>query len=355
MPEVLRLVALADPREARRSLVGDQVGLACADRHSDAMELLVRHDVEAVLIVTPPNLRPTLASTAVATGKHVLCEKPLAIAPALAADLVGKADRAGVQLGVVHNYLFLPEIRAVQDVIRSGEIGVVQVVCVDALGVLDNRGSAGGDYNWRHDPAVAGGGVLMDMLHLVYVAESLLGRPFESVSGYVDAFLPNSLVETVALCRFETDRNVALVNVGWGWGPGGLAVTGSKGRLEVRYRDGGTSPFSPLESVRLTDEAGSREIEVQAGQDPLGSVLKDFARSVRASRSPAANGQAGMRALEATVGAYQSAALGRSVRLPLQANEPVFSRGVAALADREIPGWTRIARKKLFGFGRADL
>lgn len=354
MQGVVRLIALADPSDERRRLVGELAKLADADRHVDALDLLMRDDVDAVLIATPPNLRPALASAAVSAGKHVLCEKPLAIAPAQASAVVGQAQRAGVLLAVVHNYLFLPEIRAVQEIVRLGEIGNVQVVCINALGVWDNPGSDGHGYNWRHDVDVAGGGVLMDMLHLVYVAESLLGQQFESVSAYVDAFPPDSVVETLALCRFETDRNVAQVNVGWGLGPGGLTVTGSKGRIEVRYRDGGTSPFVPLESVRVMTESGSREVEVRQGLDPIGGILRDFVSSIRGSHSPAANGEAGVRALVATVAAYKSAATGRNVGLPLQVDDPVFARGVAGLADCDVSNWSRIARKGLFQHGAED-
>jgi predicted dehydrogenase len=87
----------------------------------------------------------------------------------------------GTTLAMVHNYLWLPEIQAARRVIDSGEIGEVRSVIVNFLGVVDAPGASGNRADWRHDPALAGGGVLIDMLHGVYIAELLLGAPLQEV------------------------------------------------------------------------------------------------------------------------------------------------------------------------------
>ncbi len=348
MPGVYTVAAVADPSEERRDLVGDAFGLPPAARFASGHDLVGVPDLDAVLVLTPPQVRAEFAVATAKAGKNVLCEKPLATRPADAAMAIRAAADAGVRLAVSHNYLWFPEYAVARAVIASGEIGDVQVVEINALGVWDNPGAASTAYNWRHDPAAGGGGVLMDMMHLVYIAEDLCGRPFKSVSGYVDSHRPGFHVETVALCRFETEENAALVNIGWGLGAGGATVSGSKGRVDIRYADGGTSPFSPLESVTVVTQEGARELDVTPNKDTIPQVLADFAESLAAGRAPRAEGEAGLRTLEAVVGTYSSAARAAAVALPLDSDDPVYQRGAAGLPEIPISGSSPVARKKLF-------
>jgi predicted dehydrogenase len=202
---------------------------------------------------------------------------------------------------------------------------------------------------WRHDPAVAGGGVLVDMLHAVYVAEALLGRPLERVSGWAMARVQGAHVEDVAACRFETDAGVALVNVGWGHGPGGLQVSGTRGRLEIRYRGGGTGPFDPLESFLLTrGDASTIALDVAPGDDGAAGILIDFADAIAEGRPPIATAAQGLRILEATLAVYASAHLGVTIPLPLDRSGALFARGVAGLADLPGSDWSPLRRRGLF-------
>ena len=98
----------------------------------------------------------------------------------------------------------------------------------------------------------------MDMLHIVYVAEAMLGAPIERVSAWVTARTDDAPVEDIALARFETSTNAALVNVGWGVGMGGFAVSGPLGRIEVTYEDGGNGAFAPDRTPRRPRPERSR-------------------------------------------------------------------------------------------------
>ncbi|MFE7415780.1 Gfo/Idh/MocA family protein [Rhodococcus sp. NPDC057529] len=355
-PEQFTITALADPTPERLELGRASTGLAPHQVHADALELLARDDVDVVDVCTPQHLHRDLVVAAAAAGKHVLCEKPLAATPADAAAMVEAADAAGVVLGVVHNYLFFPEIVAARTLIDSGTIGEVRGVVVDMLGVVDSPGAAGYRPQWRHDPAAAGGGVLMDMLHGVYLAEHLVVEPVERVSAYVDAATPGDAVEGLALCRLETADRAALVNIGWGHGPGGIRITGRKGRLVLRYRDEGTMPWAPFESMTLTTETGTETVDVPAGQElaplisaALHSTVVDFADAVNSGRAPAAPGRDALRTLEATVAAYTSAALGTTIGLPLPVDGPTHRRGVIGLADLDVPETSPVRRRSLFG------
>lgn len=357
-PDVAEVVALADPSPASLEAAGAVAGLAADRLHLDPLELVARPDVEAIDICTPQHLHRELIVAAAEAGKQILCEKPLATVPAEAAAAVDAAAAAGVTFAMVHNYLYLPEVVAAQRVIDAGEVGEVRSVTINFLGIVDVPGSAGYAPRWRHDAARAGGGVLMDILHGVYLAESLLGAKLERVSAYADNRDPESNVEDLALCRFETDRNAALVNIGWGHGPGGIEVTGTEGRIAALYANGGTAPWSDFERVTVTTAAGTRtehDAAVDGGADGYAAladafqhVFRDFAAAVREGRAPRSTGADGLRILEATVGALASACTGQLVRIPLDRDNPVFERGVLGVAELDLPEWSPARRRSLY-------
>jgi predicted dehydrogenase len=348
-PERFRVVGAADLIPERRALCRDVFDLVPVDIYADAAAVVARPDVELVDVCTPPHTRRDIVEAAAAAGKHILCEKPLATVPADAAAMVAATRRAGVVLGVVHNYYFFPEIATAVQLLRGGAVGQVDVAILNYLGVVDLPGNAAYRATWRHELAISGGGVLMDMLHSVYVAEALLDRAIERVSGYVDARDPGAPVESLALCRFETGSNAALVNVGWGVGPGGIEVSGSTGRLALRYRDGATSPFAPFEEMVLHNTTGCRKISVSAeARDPFAALALDYADAVVDGRDPIAPGEQGLHVLEATLAVYESCALGRVVTLPLDHGDPVYRHGVAGLREMELPYWSPVRRRRLF-------
>jgi predicted dehydrogenase len=346
-----RVIAIADPMAERRALAVEQAGLAPADVHAEPGELLERRDLDMVDVCTPQHLRRDLIVAAAEGGRHILSEKPISTSPRDAQVMIDAARAAGVHFGIVHNYLFFPEVLRTRELIEAGEIGPVEVAILNWLSVEDRPGNAAYRPSWRHDPGQAGGGVLMDMLHIVYLAEALLDRPIERVSAYVSARDDGASVEDAAICRFETDHNVALVNVGWGVGPGGFGVSGPEGRIQVEYRDGGSGPFQPFEQLTIHGRSG-RRVERQLPADrSIERVLLDFAAAVRDGREPIATGQQGRHILEATLAAYASAGLGRTVQLPLRPGDPVFEKGVSGLAELELAPWSTIRRKGLFGIG----
>jgi predicted dehydrogenase len=347
-PDLYRVVAIADPTPARRALARELTGLGPADEYEAAPGLIARDDIDVIDVCTPQHLRRPLVLAALERRRHVVSEKPLATTPADAAILVEAAERNGVHIALMHNYLFMPEVAAALDVVRAGEIGDVEVAIINFLGVLDLPGNAAWSPRWRHDPAAAGGGVLVDMLHAVYVAEAFLGRPIERVSGWIYARAESAPVEDIALCRFETDVNAALVNVGWGAGPGGIEVSGPRGRVSVRYRDGGTGPFDPLEQVTVTADGETRALVVPGYDDGVAGVLLDLASALVAGRPPLASGADGLRTLEATLAVYASAYLGTTVTLPLDTSDPLYEAGVLGLADLPAAAWSPVRSRRLF-------
>jgi len=285
-----------------------------------------------------------------------LSEKPLAAVPADAAAMVAAAKQADVVLAVVHNYLFFPEVVALRALIDADELGEVRTVTVDMLGVVDSPGAAGYQPRWRHDPAASGGGVLIDMLHGVYVAEHLLGALIDAVSATVDSTTDGDAVEGLALCRLEAGRRIGMVNIAWGLGPGGITVNGTKGRAVAHYQADGTMPWAPFEHLSVTTAEGSRTLDLPPGQDLVPLVadamletVADLAAAITDRRAPAADGSTALRILDATVAAYTSAALRSTVDLPLPTDSPLHRVGVVGLRDLDLPDTSPVRRRGLFG------
>jgi predicted dehydrogenase len=351
LPDLYRVVALADPAQERREMGRDRAGLSEAQIYADPLAMLARDDLDMVDLCTPQHVRRELALAAVGSGRHLLTEKPIATTPSEARVIVEAARAAGVRLGIMHNYLFFPEVMRTLELIHNDEIGPVEVAILDWLGCADNPGAASYRPRWRHDPHAAGGGVLMDMLHIVYLAEALLGRPIERVSGWLHARDPEAQVEDIALARLEVEAGAALVNVGWGAGPGGFAVSGPLGRVEVFYEDGGSGAFVPFERLEVHGVTGHHVERDMPSDLGMRGTLRDFAAAVATGRDSAAPGQQGLHILEATLAVYLSAAIGETVALPLPEEHPVSRLGVAGLAQVELAPRSPVRRRGLFGLG----
>jgi len=125
-----------------------------ADRgFADAESLVTAPDVDVVHICTPNHLHAPLAHAALAAGKHVICEKPLAVDREQAAELVRAADAAGVVATVPFAYRFYPMVREARVRVAAGAIGSLRLIhgCYlqDWLATED-------DDNWRVDPERGG-------------------------------------------------------------------------------------------------------------------------------------------------------------------------------------------------------
>jgi len=336
----VQVVAIADPVEARRQKVQRLLGLpdpACFADHCALLDA----GVDYVVLTVPQKYRRPIVEDCARAGVHVLSEKPMATAPADARAMIDVMRAANLRYGMVHNYLFYPEYALARNLIADGAIGRLRHITLNFLGMPDHPGAAEYRPQWRHDPAEAGGGILMDMMHALYVAEFFMGEPIRHVSAVVDNLdHSGETVEDFTLANYYFDSGYATVNMWWGGGPGGVEIGGTKGRLMIFYENYGIGPFTPLESFTLVNDKGRKNYQPRGenySPDNFVRLHADFAEAVRTGRDPVATGEAGRRALEATLGAYESAATGRAVTLPLASDDPVFQSGVMGL--RQLKLW----------------
>jgi phthalate 4,5-cis-dihydrodiol dehydrogenase len=206
----VRLVAAADPREsARRRFAADFGG------HTyDSVEALVRDDaVDAVYVATPHQHHAAHVALAAAAGKHMLCEKPMALSIAECRSMIDACARGGVRLVVGHSHGFDAPIALARRLVGAESLGRVRMIT--ALNFTDYL------YRLRRaeelDTSRGGGAVFNQAAHHVDVVRRLAGSRAISVraeTGRWDAARPTEGAYT-ALIRFEDGAFATLVYSGY--------------------------------------------------------------------------------------------------------------------------------------------
>ena len=177
---------------------------------TDWREVLQRDDIDLIDICTPGDTHAEIAVAALAAGKHVLCEKPLAntVAEALVmADAAESAATNGVFAMVGFSYRRVPAITFARELVRSGRIGTLRRVQANYL--QDWLVDENGPMTWRLDKSRAGSGSLGDIgAHAIDAVQFITGQTVDEVSGTLATFVPERplLGEGVGLSGTVSDQ-----------------------------------------------------------------------------------------------------------------------------------------------------
>lgn len=176
-----RCVALADADADRAARSAREFGFARGT--GDWRQLLGDREIHVVDICTPNHLHAEMALAAIRAGKHVYCEKPLALTVDEARQLVAAASQAGVVNAVGFNYVANPLIGVARDMLQSGEIG--EPTGFSGRYLEDYMTGSDVPFSWRTDRKLGGAGALADLgSHLVNMLHFLLGRVQRVVSNF---------------------------------------------------------------------------------------------------------------------------------------------------------------------------
>jgi predicted dehydrogenase len=179
-----KVVALCGSDDRRVRSIAERLGIP--DVHTDYMELCSRDDIDAVTIATPNAYHCHQALAAFDHGKHVLCEKPLALNVEEAAKMVRAAEASEKVHQVAFTFRYGYAIRELRRRIRSGDIGQPHYLRIqyDSWKGLSPNWQMG----WRETHKLAGGGMLYDLgAHLFDAARFVLG-PIEITTGFIQNF-----------------------------------------------------------------------------------------------------------------------------------------------------------------------
>ncbi len=169
--------------------------------------------VEAVYVATPVFLHAPQAIQSLRAGKHVLCEKPMAMNEAEARSMVQIAEESGRTFGVAYYRRMYPKVQRAKELLAAGVIGQPVVAELTSHGWFDENES---HRSWLIDPAQAGGGPLYDVAsHRIDVLNFLFGQPGH-VTGHLSNAVHHYAVEDNATVMIEYPGGVrGIVDVRW--------------------------------------------------------------------------------------------------------------------------------------------
>ena len=149
-----KLVAVCDNDRPKARALADRFDIA--DVYTDIEDLLEAEDLRAVVVATPNHLHEPHVLSAIAAGKDVLCERPLALTARGVERIVNVAARAGRKVFVANNHRFRSDVQALAGFLRGGELGKLTGI---RAGAYHHRRAEQG---WRQRRAEAGGGAFFD-------------------------------------------------------------------------------------------------------------------------------------------------------------------------------------------------
>jgi UDP-N-acetylglucosamine 3-dehydrogenase len=320
MPEVA-IVALQSRTVEKAERVATAIKSGETPRiYRDYDEMLGREHPDAVGIFTPNALHCEFTLKAIASGAHVVVEKPMAPSVAESRKMVDAAKNAGLVLMVAMQRRFGGLELAIKRAIDEGAIGTPHFI--------RSRLSHGGPetwapgQNWFFERGDAGGGAMLDLgVHVADLARWFM-REVESVSGQVATLGKNISVEDngVAMLRFRSGA-FGVIEASWTSRPALSAteIYGSDGRIMAGY------PRLDIAVLRPDGSpvAGFERDEIMQRFDPRDwlaasrSLAQTFVAAIEGKAAANPSGEDGMRAIEIIEACYRSARTGSAIELPL--------------------------------------
>jgi predicted dehydrogenase len=315
--DALRFVACADVSEEARTRVAAEHGLhPCTPD-----ELFERPDVDVVLNLTPPDLHADVALRAIATGKHVYTEKPLATSVERAREVLDAAAAAGVLVGCAPDTFLGAGIETLRAAVRDGAIGTPAIVQVRMLAPPPER--------WHPSPAFLYADLAGPLLDIgpygVAAAVALVGpvrrvtalaaRPRETGTTAAGAEFP--IVEPTRVAAVLEHDGGVLTTLAASFDADaaarhGVEVTGSAGTLVGGDPNGFDGPVV----VRRRDaEDEPLELISEWRHNARGLGLQDLCRAVRDGTPQRASGALGLHVLEVLLAIRAAAREGTAIAI----------------------------------------
>jgi predicted dehydrogenase len=275
------------PREPRMAVIvgrdaakveAARVKFGWDEAATDWRSVVERDDIDVIDICSPGDSHSEIAIAALAAGKHVLCEKPLANTVAEAEEMAAAAEAAranGVYAMVGFSYRRVPAITFARDLVLAGRIGEVRQVRAQYL--QDWLVDAEGPMTWRLDKKLAGSGSLGDIgAHAIDAVQFITGKTIDSVSGVLETFVKERplLGESVGLSGVASSERGQVTVDDAALFTGRLSGGGLGSFEATRYATGRKNAFrlefSGSEGAIAFDLERLNELEFYDGTDAAG-------------------------------------------------------------------------------------
>jgi 1,5-anhydro-D-fructose reductase (1,5-anhydro-D-mannitol-forming) len=301
------IVAATSRDQGRADAFIDKVGGKAG--YTDYDEMLANPDINAVFIATPNSQHTEQVLAAAKAGKHVLCDKPMALSVSDAVREIEACRDAGVKLGINFHNRRLQWINDTRQMVAEGKLGEIQNVVVEA--------SAGATppTDWRNSKELAGLGTTYSQgVHvfdfLRYILDS---NPVEVSSWFDDEGKYNVETQAMSTIRYANGAlGFANISQRVAYPKNDLGIFGTKGRV---YGAGLTrSRFDGNMSVLIGDEETSEFYPQPSGQAHARNI-EAFTAAVLADKEPNASGIDGLHSMVLTEAMARSAAERRTVEV----------------------------------------
>lgn len=254
--------------------------------YSTWQELLADSNINAVYIATPVHLHATQTIAAAEAGKHVLCEKPMAMNVEECDAMIAACRGNDVKLGIAYYRRFYPVIDRIKSVIASGEIGKAVLVQINAFEWFDPQPDH--PRYWLVNRALAGGGPMFDFgCHRIEALVNCFG-PVKYVTSLVSNVVFNREVEDTASALFQFESGtcgVLSVTHAASEPRDTLDVFGTQGSIQVPVLNAGEMRIRTSNGERVESHPPAANIH-----QPL---IEDFVEAVFTGREPTVSGEIG--------------------------------------------------------------
>ena len=292
------LKGVVDVRQKAVESVASQFGCRAYTDYRDCLE---GNRLQAVLICTPPHSHCEIASFFLENGVHVLCEKPLAINSAEAAQMVRKSEENDCVLMMGSKFRYVEDIVKARGIVESGILGEVILFENVFCSKVDMR------KRWNSNKEIAGGGVLIDNgSHSVDIARFLLG-PIVKVQAEEGKRIQGTEVEDTCRLYFRTESDV-MGDIDLSWSlykerESYIDVFGTEGVLSIGWDCSKYRQSEKLDWVKFGN-----------GYDKLsafGSQVKNFVDSCQGVGWPLITATDSLESVKVIEAAYRSASMNK--------------------------------------------
>jgi len=275
------LVAVSRARSGLAAAAAAEFG---AERwYARWQDLVADEVIDGVYVATPVDVHAEQTIAAAECGKHVLCEKPMAMTAAECDRMIAACRASGVTLGVAYYRRFYPVVHRVKALVAAGEIGAPVVAQMNAFEWFDP--DTNHPRGWLLDPVRSGGGPMMDFgCHRLEVLVNLFGPVRSTAAVTANVVFTRAVDDTAAvLLQFESGPCATVtVTHAAGERQDTLDVFGTRGSIRCDNLNAG--------GMRIVTDAGERiEMHPPAANVHL-PMIEDFVEAVAARRAPAVDG-----------------------------------------------------------------
>jgi predicted dehydrogenase len=317
------VVAIADPDERRLQEIGDKYGVV--RRYSSGEEMLLKEKLDVVSVATPNKFHKSLTLAALATGCHVLCEKPMALCADEGREMLAAAQAANKRLMINFSYRFSEQSMALKEQVDAGILGDIYY----GRTMWHRRRGLPKPGSWFGQKAFSGGGPLIDLgVHRLDLALWLMGYPKPTwVMGSTYNPIATSLARqlgvpydvedlAVGMIKFE---NGATVEVEASWAANiaerelmETRLLGTKGGLVQRNVE---ETYKFEAEIFIESNGAHFDMKLHPPMRPVPSAMYHFIDCIIDGKPNTATAEEGLLVMEILDAIYDSAALGQPVRI----------------------------------------